>query len=95
MRMNAYVNVFSSCFDDFQQHLQEVLSKFQSTISSENELWPGPIGIHGIKNENCDFLKFYRKLNFILLLSEIPINIYCRYVKHFDKHLHILLCPIF
>jgi len=46
-----------------------------NTISSENELCPGPIVIHGLKNQNLEFIKFIRKSNFILVLSEIPQNL--------------------
>ena len=67
-------SVFSRCFDKFQQNLQKVLSKFQFTSSSENELCSGPIGIHGIKNENWEILKFIRKSHFSSCLSEIPQN---------------------
>ena len=66
--------VFSRWFDNFQQNLQRALSNIQFKISSENKLCPGPIGIHGIKNENSEFLKFMRKSNFISFLSEIPQN---------------------
>ena len=45
---------------------------FQFTIASENDLCPGPFGIHGIKTENCEFLKFIRKSNLISFLSETP-----------------------
>jgi len=39
---------------------------------------PGSIEIHGIKNENWEFLKFIRKLNFISFLSEIsPKHVVC------------------
>ena len=72
MTLQLWHPVFSSCFYKFQQNLQEVLSKFWFTISNENELCPDPIGIHGIKNENWEFLKFTR--NFISFLSEIPKN---------------------
>ena len=48
--------------------LQQISTKFTGgTVevsiydSSENELFPGSIGIHEIKNENWEFLKFIRK----------------------------------
>jgi len=51
------------------------MTKIQFTISSENELYPSPIGIHGMKNNNREFLKFIRKLNFISFLSKIHKNV--------------------
>ena len=94
MTLQLWHAVFSRCFDKLQWHLQQVLSKIQFTISNENELCPGPIGIHGLKNENWEFLKFIRNQissHFYMKYQKT----YCQSVKHFNKHVNIPLCPIF
>ena len=72
MTLQLWHPVFSRCFDKFQQNLQEVLSEIQFTMSCENELCPGPIGIHGLKNKNWKFLKFIWKIKVCSISSEIP-----------------------
>ena len=52
MTLQLRYPVFSRSFDNFQQNLQEVLSKIQFTMSSGDKLCQGPFGIHGIKIEN-------------------------------------------
>ena len=67
MNLQLWHPVFSRCFDKFQQNLQEVLSKVQFTISSENDLCPGPIDIHGIKKRKLRISEIQDKNQFYFI----------------------------
>ena len=90
MIQQLWHSVLFICSNGFQQNLQEVLSKFYFTISSEIEVCARRTCDHGIKNKNCQFLKFKKKnqFHFTVVLSGIPLKclLYC---KHFYKSCNV------
>ena len=92
MILQLWQSVHFICFDEFQQHLQEVLSKFQFRNSSEIEICTGPVSVHGIKKIYESFWNFLKYSISFYSLSWIPVKS-LRYVKHFDKHCHVPFHP--
>ena len=85
--------VLSICFIKNQQ--KEILLKVSMYNFKWN--WVIPRSFWYQLNENMKIENFWNSLkisNSFYPYLEYPLTCWCRYVKHFDKPSHVLLCPI-